>query len=57
MENQPQTEDVANGTVLLFHIFYIYDLGSDIARCATPHEQVLLGLGELGKTEIRDNAL
>ena len=57
VEDESETEDIADGRVLGLHVLDIDDLGCHVARGAAPHEQVLLRICELSQPVVRNHAL
>lgn len=57
MENQSQTKNIANGAVLLLHIFDVDNFRGYIAWCSTSNEQIFICINKLGKTKICNNTL
>ena len=47
VEDEPQTENIANGVVFGFHVFDVDDFRSHVAWSSTPNEEVLFGIREL----------
>lgn len=42
MEDEPQTEDIADWFILGFHIFDVDNFRSNVARCAASDKEILL---------------
>jgi len=57
MENQTQTEEIADGLILGFHVLDVDDFGGHVAGGAAPDEEILADVGELCQTEIGDHAV
>lgn len=57
MEDEAETEDIANRRVLGLHILDIDDLRRNVTRRSASHEQVLLRIRELSQSVIGNHAL
>jgi hypothetical protein len=57
VEDQAQTEEVANGLVFGFHVLDVDDFRGNVSGGAASDEQVLADGGELGQAEVSDDAV
>jgi hypothetical protein len=57
MEDEAQAENVADGVILSLHVLDVDDLRSHIAGSSAAHEEILLGIAKLCKSEVSDDAL
>lgn len=57
MEDESQTEHIADGLILGAHVFDIDHLGRHVAWSSTAHEEILLLIGELSQSKISNHAI
>ena len=57
MENQTQTEQIADRLILGLHVLDVDHFGGHVAGGTAPDEQILADGGELGQTEVGDDAV
>lgn len=57
VEDEAQTENIANRRVLRLHILYVYHLRCHVARSPASHEEVLLGISKLSEAVVRNNTV
>jgi len=56
VEDQSQTENIADGVILCLHIFDVDDFRSNVAGCAASDEEIFLCICELGKSKVSNDA-
>ena len=57
MENQPQTEYVADCAVPSFHILDIYDLRSNVSGCTASDKEIFFKFGKLSQPVVSNNTV
>jgi hypothetical protein len=57
MEDQTQTEDIADWIIFSFHVFNINDFWSNIPWSSASYEQILRSFSKLSQTEVCNDAL
>lgn len=56
MEDDSDTKEIANRSILCLEVFKVYNFRSDVSRSSTPHEHVVLSC-ILGKSKVSNHAV
>lgn len=57
VEDESQTEDIANWLILRLHVLQVDDLWGHVAWSTASHEEILLRVSKLSKPEVSNHAV